>query len=63
MRFIWYDKHTSLLVVRAAERMSRPWSKREGRDSLPAKQAESSQGPEINHGKLLLVYFMEPSRP
>ena len=34
--------------------------KRGGRVSLVAKRAEHVQGPEINLGKLLPVYFMRP---
>ena len=40
-----------------AERILRPWGKRDGGGALRAKRAENVQGLEINFGKLLLAYF------
>ena len=47
-------------TVRAAQRILRPWGKRERRSPLQAKRAENFQSLQINFGKLLLVYFMRP---
>ena len=50
-------------INRAVGRILSPWSKRERRDPLGAKQAENFQDPEISFGKLLLFYFMRSPRP
>ena len=50
----------AVTINTAAERIQRPMGKREVRGALRAKRAETSQGLEINFGKLLLVYFMRP---
>ena len=42
-------------ITRAAERIQRPWYKREKGGLLRAKRAEIFWGPEINFGNLLLV--------